>query len=102
MLTRKTIFTIKKEVTYGTDPTPAAADAVLVSAPDITIEGEVLTRDYVRASLSPIGHVIGKKKVMLSFETELKGSAAAGTAPETSPLFQDCRSDGRLPIIVCP
>ncbi len=91
MLTRKTVVLAKEEVTYNTDPVPTGvADAMLVSNPDLRVEGEMLTRDYVRESLSPLGHVIGKKKVTLSFETELKGSGAAGTAPETGVLFKAC------------
>lgn len=90
MLSRSTIVLAKLEVTYGTDPTPAAANAILVSNPDVRTEGEMHVRDYVRTSLSPIGHVVGKKKVTVTFETELKGSGYAGTAPETGVLFQCC------------
>ena len=93
MLTRKTVVLAKIEAEYGTDPTPAGTDAVLVSNPDIKVEGEMLVRDFVRESLSPVGHVIGKKKVTISFETELKGSGTAGTAPETGVLFQACGMD---------
>jgi hypothetical protein len=94
MLTRKTVVLAKLESTYGTDPTPDGTnDAILVSNPDLKVDGAMLTRDYVRASLSPISHAIGKKKVTISFETDLKGSGAAGTAPETSPLWQSCGMD---------
>lgn len=94
MLTRKAVVLAKAEVTYNTDPTPDGTnDAMLVTAPDLRVEGEMLTRDYVKASLSPLGHVIGKKKCTLSFETELKGSGAAGTAPETGVLFRACGMD---------
>jgi len=91
MLTRRTVILAKVEGTYGVDPTPTASnDAILVSSPDIQTQGELHIRDYVREDLSPIGHVTGKKKVMVSFECELKGSGTAGTAPEYGPLLQAC------------
>ena len=94
MLTRKSVVLAKIEGTYGLDPTPTGPnDSILVSNPEVRVDGELLTRDFVRESLSPIGHVIGKRKVTISFETELKGSGAAGTAPETSPLYQSCGMD---------
>lgn len=94
MLTRRALILAKEESVYGSDPTPGpTTDAVLVSNPVPRVDGEILTRDYVRDSLSPLGHVIGRKMCVITFETELKGSGAAGTAPETGPLFEGCGYD---------
>ena len=91
MLTRKSVILAKLESVYDTDPVPTgASNAILVSAPEVRVDGELLTRDYVRESLSSIGHIVGKKKVMVTFETEFKKSSAAGTAPEVGALYQAC------------
>ncbi len=91
MLTRNTVVLAKLESSYGMDATPTSpTDAILVSAPDLKVDGEVVTRDFVRQNLSPNGHVIGKKKVTCSFKCELKGSGTAGTAPQVGALLQAC------------
>jgi len=91
MLTKNTVILAKIEGTYGVDPVPTSPDnAILVSSPDLKVDGEILTRDYVRQNMSPIGHVIGKKKVTCSFTCELKGSGTAGTAPQVGVLLRAC------------
>jgi len=91
MLERKRTLLGKIEVTYGVDPTPVAAtDAILEKELDIREIGEELIRDFARSSLSPLPHVIGEKYAELKFQTELKGSGAAGTAPEIGKLFRAC------------
>ncbi len=91
MLIRKATLLAKKEVTYGLDSAPVPADdAILCKNPDIRPVGEELVRDNVRSTLGPLGHVIGEKYGEVKFATELKGSGAAGTAPEIGPLFQAC------------
>lgn len=87
----KAVVLIKQEVTYNVDPTPtAAANAILCSAPEI----EVLGRRLERANIQPhygaaIGVNIGEG-IKVSFAVELKGSGAAGTAPEIGPLLRAC------------
>jgi len=91
MLTRNTIVLAKLETTYGVDAAPVSpTDAILVSSPDIKVDGELVTRDFVRQNLSPIGHIIGRKKVTCSFDCELKGSGTVGTAPQVGPLLRAC------------
>ncbi|MDA8122247.1 MAG: phage tail tube protein [Deltaproteobacteria bacterium] len=90
MLTRRTTLLAKKETVYGTDPTPVAGDAVLCKVDGFRVIGDALVRDYHRSKLSPLAHVIGEVYSEIKFSTELKGSGAAGTAPELSPLFQAC------------
>jgi len=87
----KAVVLAKQEVTYGVDPTPtSAANAILCSAPEI----EVLGRRIERANVKPhygasVGVNIGEG-IKVSFSVELKGSGAAGTAPEIGPLLRAC------------
>jgi len=82
MLTRKMVILAKVETQYGQDPTPTpVANALLVK--DVTVKpvGELVERDFLRSSLSPLEFLRGMKEVELSFETELKGTGTAGTLP---------------------
>lgn len=94
MLTRKAVILAKIETTYGTDALPVVgSDSILCSVPQITPDGEKIIRDFVRSSLSPLGHVIGIKTFNIKFKVELKGSGSAGTAPEIGPLLRACGLD---------
>lgn len=96
MLKKKSLVLAKIESVSGTDPTPTIAlNALLGGNTNIKVNGETLERDFDRASLSPLQHIIGAKDVEITFETELKGSIDAnlGTedeVPEADPLFQGC------------
>lgn len=83
----------KIETTYGTDPTPVAGtDAILFS--DLQIVPFERLRMYqraaVRASLGTLQHLYGGALGGIRFNAELKGSGAAGTAPEIGPLLRAC------------
>lgn len=94
MLVRKTVILAKIESTYGVDPTPSpSANAILVKNVDLRPTGEVLDRDFLRSSLSPLPFVRGIKEVEVSFETELKGTGSAGQLPAygwEGTLFRAC------------
>ena len=52
LLTRKRVILIETESSYGTDPTPAATDVVLVSYLSITPQSiDVVNLDVVRPYL---------------------------------------------------
>lgn len=70
--------------------TPDQTNAILTMAPSITINGEALSREVVRKSLSPVHDIIGNRNIDVSFDVELKGSGSAGTACEIDPLLQAC------------
>jgi hypothetical protein len=90
-LTRRALVLAKIESTYGTDPVPAAAtDAILVNNLQIRIDAQLLTREFLRANLSRLSAVVGKKTVQIDFETEIKGSGAAGTAARHGVLHRAC------------
>src|SRR5262245_11043452 len=89
MLTRLALGLFKIETTYGTDPTPApATNAVLIYDLTMTVDGRVLNRQTLDASLSRRSHVIGRKLVNLTFRTEIKGSGTAATPPEWGILLR--------------
>lgn len=93
MLTRRTVLLAARETAYGTDPAMTGSNGLLAYDVDMDIKGEVLMRDVLRDSLSPLPHVIGMKEVSLSFKTELKGNGVTGTrpnAPEIDPLLFGC------------
>ena len=93
-LKKRSLVLAKVEVTEGVDPVPTpAANAILVSNPDVKPIADLLTRDFDRPSLSPLPHVIGLKEVEVTFGTELKGSGTANAGgasdiPEIDPLLQ--------------
>ncbi len=81
----------KTEVTYNTDPTPTTTDAILVRSPTMRAEGlRMNDRGAVRASIGKLQAVYGGQLKRFSFECEVKGSGAAGTAPEIGPLLEAC------------
>lgn len=92
LLYRKRIVLAKIETTYGTDPTPTgAANAILVRNLDVTpIDIEYASRDLVRPYLGISEQLVGGRNVKASFEVEMAGSGAAGTAPAYGPLLRAC------------
>lgn len=87
----KAVVLAKIESVYGTDPTPTAgANAILCSAPEVEPLGRRLNRENVKPYYgADVGLNIGEG-VKVSFSVELKGSGAAGTAPEIGPLIRAC------------
>lgn len=81
----------ESEATYGTDPTPGGTDAVIV-IDDLTINviEESADLDHVDAGLDGFEHVAGTLMYEVSFTTPLRGSGAAGTAPDIAPLIKAC------------
>ena len=92
LLSRKRVILAKTETTYGVDPTPTgAANAILVRNLDVTpLDAEIVSRDLVRPYFGNYDQIIAAQKVQVSFEVELQGSGAAGTAPAYGPLLRAC------------
>jgi hypothetical protein len=86
------VILVEAELTYGTDPTPSAStNAVLVRNPSLSSEGlRMNDRAAVRAGLGQLQKVYGGQLKRFRFECEVKGSGAAGTAPEIAPLLTSC------------
>src|SRR3990172_10245235 len=80
---------VKTESSYGVDPTITEDDIILSEAPEISAEAvDVLERQVANSSISPFGHLIGSKYFDFKIPVELKGSGAAGTAPEYDALLR--------------
>jgi hypothetical protein len=91
LLTRKRLILAKAETTYGTDSTPAGADAVLVRNLDITpLEADTVSRDLIRPYLGNSEQLLANTRVGITFEVELAGSGTAGTAPRFGALLKAC------------
>lgn len=94
MQTRNSVVLAKVEATYGADPTPTpAVNALLVYDLDIKPTGDVVERNFLKASLSQLPFIRGLKYVEVSFKTELKGSGSRGQLPTTGwegALIQAC------------
>lgn len=92
MITMREVILVKEEVTYNTDPVPTAAlNAVLVENLQWSNEGARMNeRPAVKASFGKLQDVFGGTLRSITFDVELKGSGAAGTAPEFGDLLEAC------------
>ena len=91
LLTRKRLILAKIESTYGTDSTPGGTEAILVRNLEITpLQADVVTRDLIRPYLGNFEQILANQRVEITFEVELAGSGAAGTAPAWSPVMKSC------------
>ncbi len=89
---KRKVILFKVETTPGTDSVPAAAtDAMLVRNFAITpISQDNDQRDFDINYVGDVGRIPGGARVDFSFEVEMAGSGAAGTAPAYAPLFKAC------------
>lgn len=91
LLSRKRLILAKIEATYGTDPTPTGAEAILVRNLEITpLEAETVSRELIRPYLGASDQLLAQTRVSINFEVELAGSGTAGTAPAYSALMKSC------------
>ena len=98
LLTRKRLILLESEGTYGTDPTPTGADAVLVRDLNITpLQSDTVSRDLVRPYLGASEQLLANTRVEVTFSVELAGSGAAGTAPRYGKALLAC---GRAETVV--
>jgi hypothetical protein len=91
LLTRKRLILAKIESSYGTDSTPAGTEAILVRNLEITpLQADVVTRDLIRPYLGNFEQILANQRVEITFDVELAGSGAAGTAPAWGPVIKSC------------
>lgn len=90
-LQRRMVLAAKIEAVEGTPETLAGADANLLIY-DVSFEPGIdqFEREPVAGDLSPYGPIAGKRRGVLRFKAELKGSGAAGTAPAFGKLLKAC------------
>lgn len=90
----KTLVAVKKETTYGTDPTLAGTDCFLVSNVSLTpLAGNSATRDFVRPYFGQSSSIQLDSHVELSFDVELASSGTAGTRPAFGDALLACGFD---------
>jgi hypothetical protein len=81
----------KTEVTYGTDPTPAAANGILMTGVTIRpMDGEDVSRELELPYLGGQEQLTASLRVELTGKVELVPSGTAGTAPKWGPLLRAC------------
>jgi hypothetical protein len=91
LLTRKRLILLESEATYGTDPTPTGADAVLVRDLSITpLQSDSVSRELIRPYLGASQQLLANTRVECTFSVELAGSGAAGTAPRYGKALLAC------------
>lgn len=93
-LTRKKFLIAKIESVYGTDPSPVGgSDAIQVTNLEVTpIESDNVQPASYQGFLgaSTRSTLVANKRVSVTFDVELAGSGAAGTAPAFGPLLKAC------------
>lgn len=91
-LVRNALLLAKAQPTLDTDPAPVAAtNAILAGNVQLNaIEAEFAGRDNIVPYFGNKGDVLVSQYSTISFDVELAGSGAAGTAPKWSPLILAC------------
>jgi hypothetical protein len=86
------VLLAKVETTYGTDAVPiGGANAILAANVKINpMMQDVVARKVIRPYLSNDGKIMGARHGELSFDVEIAGSGAAGTAPAWGTLLKGC------------
>ena len=90
MLVRREAILFELESSYRDSTTADASDAVFVFDQSWQNEAKTLQRQGPSDTLASFQTVYGGRTATISFKVELKGSGAAGTAPEFSKLLQCC------------
>ena len=91
LLFRKKYILAKIESTYGTDPTPAGANAILTKNLQINPQqGNRVGRDLDRPSIGNEAEIATSRYTTISFAVEIAGAGAAGDAPGFGPLLRAC------------
>lgn len=91
LLIQNQLLLAKLEAVYGTDPVPTKdANAILAGPVGTNLDISQIVSNAVRRSISAPKIRIARKMVNFTIPIDLRGSGAAGTAPEISPLLQAC------------
>ncbi len=92
LLRKRSGILLKIESTYGSDAVPlVGTDGMLVENLKWNNQGlKMVSRPAVRSTLGQLRQLYGGRLINLTFDVELKGSGAAGTAPEIGPALRAC------------
>ena len=91
-LMRNVLLLIKQEVTYGTDPVPAAGtNAILAQVSNAQpVQTQFEERQIVKGSLGSSGSIQVAAWSTITIQFELAGASATGTAPPWGKLLEAC------------
>lgn len=89
---RNVALLAKTETVYGTDAAPTGvANAILAVNPKIEpLLGEDVGRELSRPYMGNQGILLVGNHVKMTFEVEVAGAGAAGTAPKVGPILRAC------------
>lgn len=87
-LTRRTVIQVGVEPTYG--GTPSVWSPLLIEDPDFQIDRDLVPRTLVRDFLGGAEHLIGTRRSVIKFKTELAGSGTPETPPAWGVLMRAC------------
>lgn len=88
---RKMAILAKIEVTKGTDPVPAAANAILVRDATLTpIEGDEVDNNYIKPYFGSGGSTLVTEYSKVSFSVPFSGVDTAGDVPGYAALLRAC------------
>jgi hypothetical protein len=91
---RNRLLLAKIEAVYGTAPTLAGTDAILISEIDVTpLEVDLKDRELITGVFGNTEKVIGSRMSKATFSVELAGSGTAGTVPKWDPIMRACGFD---------
>lgn len=94
LLVRNEVVLCEIESTYNTDPSPTGAEAVAFQDVSYSHDGlRMIERPIVQQGLDMKKRIYGGSLATITLTCELKGSGAAGTAPEYGPLLRSCGLD---------
>lgn len=89
MLTMRGVMALKLEGTYGVDALPGVSDTILVENVSGGFDGvKMVEFPAVRPSIGGLQPKFAGALRTVSFDTYVKGSGAAGTAPRIGRIFQ--------------
>ena len=89
---RNAVLLAKAQPTVDVDPVATAGtNAILAGNVNVQpIDAEFADRNNIQPWFGNQGSVAISQKAMISFDVELAGSGAAGTAPKWAPLLLAC------------
>lgn len=91
MLVNRETILVKTESTYNTDPALIASDAVNFQNSSVAFEGlRMIDQSNLKSNLSTDKSIFGGTLRKLTFDVPMRGSGAAGTAPEIDALLKAC------------
>ncbi|BCW89960.1 hypothetical protein sos41_31280 [Alphaproteobacteria bacterium SO-S41] len=89
---KKQLLLMKRESSYGTDPTPTASlNAAKVSGLTIVpLEMDSVAPDYALGDFSKDASFPGQRRARVSFSWDFRPAATAGTAPDIAAALRAC------------